>query len=558
MRTSLNLKTEILSSYPTVNSTDKASTTDQGSDIKQSHPQPIENLHFVLGIDDALAKEFYFQLEDLNAQKFLAYPWFKERGLVINALTAHVIHPGVIELIQYLLTKIPNTTISFYSSGAEERNKPFVEELIKKAFPQNFNEIMQKILILSRKDCPDGRDVSQDVMFQGNKKKDLRKVLKANDSLSNVILIADDPSWAYPGQEKNILVTPSNSRFHPYNQSNILHEDDFIEANHVFHMIGMLKFALKNRTGSLTETLFSLQYDLNNSRFYSTSMFTSKKYNKQFLIDGLNELKTINPKIEFYGNIATINKYLSINATQNAADNSTSKTPGAPAIHGGSSFANILSKLHVEDDKTATIMKSTDAKSILSEDIKLNPEQKLLKTIINEIEDLSDRTWVSFKSIDFKSMPNFKRFYNETSNLQLSLARFDNSQITKQNLYDALLENWFEKSLAKRLSDGTMPSNGSDPMSFYFEFAGSLAEAMLREDISVINKDKVEIWKTYFTDNSNPDLVDARNACPLVLNDKGYIFIHPLLREYFCVRQVANVEYKPTPYMHDFEPRNIP
>src|SRR3990167_9685619 len=90
----------------------------------------MSHVHLVIDIDHTLACAF----ESTKALKsaLVVNPhlhYFLENNLIIDALMPHLLHPGVIEFIQYIF-KIPHISLSFFSSAFEERNVIFVRELL--------------------------------------------------------------------------------------------------------------------------------------------------------------------------------------------------------------------------------------------------------------------------------------------------------------------------------------------------------------------------------------------------------------------------------------------
>lgn len=243
-------------------------------------------LHFVLDIDDTLARCLENKsIDDLvKTRPYLA--WFINRNLIIDAVHPHLLHPGSIEFIQFLF-QIPNVRISFFSSGSEERNSQFVENFLKRAFPSHYDSLKYLVKIFSKENLVYPKDKGQEHLF-GQYKKDLNVVLRPDDSLDRTFLIDDDPSYIAVGQEKNLLFSCCSSSFDMPD----LNEETCYQANHLFYMTGLLKAMLSQ------DTLKPIDY------LYLMHPQTQKKLtyypNPQFFLDGLKELKKFNKDLDFY------------------------------------------------------------------------------------------------------------------------------------------------------------------------------------------------------------------------------------------------------------------
>ena len=125
------------------------------------------NVNLFLDIDEVLTCTHALNYEQLA--------FFKSEGAIITALKTHYIFPGVIEFIRFVF-KIPNTRVSFFSSGLEKRNRAFVPELLKLAFPNS----QPQADVFSRQHLTHGQ-------------KDLSPHLKPEDHIENAVLIDDNP-----------------------------------------------------------------------------------------------------------------------------------------------------------------------------------------------------------------------------------------------------------------------------------------------------------------------------------------------------------------------------
>jgi len=270
----------------------------------------LEKFHFVLDIDDTLATGFNCNREDLN-KRFFALEWFKQRDLVIDAYWLHILHPGAVEFVKWLITKFPGSSLSFMSKGDEERNKLLVAEIIKKAFPEKYADIIKNISIFSRQHIVKHDGTPQQSIFNGNMKKDLRLVLKPTETINNVVLIDDDPTYTTHGQEKNLLRFTCRSIFEKIDED-LMNKNDFFNANHIFYIVGLLNDAVSKTKESLADTLFELQCES------SSSEIEYKPMHKQYYLDGLKELKKVSKdsNFGFYGNELSIDYYFQLKSKE--------------------------------------------------------------------------------------------------------------------------------------------------------------------------------------------------------------------------------------------------
>jgi hypothetical protein len=274
--------------------------------LKKSFPE----IHIILDIDDTLANGY----QQENIQKVLQrYPDLQPllgAKLFINAVYPHFVHPGAIELVQWIL-RIPNVKLSFFSSAIEERNTAFVQELLLRALGNGFNDIKEAVSIYSRqhlvsieiKETKNQFEIFE--IYHGAKKKDLRKILKVG-SLDHVILVDDDPTYIFPGQEKNVFVVPGTDDtafrrfFHPESYDFPYSIDySLLLMNHIFYIAGMLSKVFSMQSNCIADNLFSLQYEPvgNGAYKWNRDLFSEHQY----YLDGLSELQKVNPNLEFYG-----------------------------------------------------------------------------------------------------------------------------------------------------------------------------------------------------------------------------------------------------------------
>lgn len=227
---------------------------------------------------------------------------FTKHGLCIEAHeTPHLIHPGALEFIK-LLFSTPNIRVAFFSSAIKKRNEEVVPKLLKLALGEiEYKKIMAKggVKIASQDDLVPGSDQSKLVSlfgswFSGNQKKDLNKIVKTPEELSNTVFIEDDPSYIMQG--KNLLhvdTTHGSLHFHLAKKCKKL-SDKALSVNHVFYATGLLLAAIKKSTTdkiSLSEALYAIQ-----PKVMATDTTAAKL---EYYHLGLQELRKINPTLDF-------------------------------------------------------------------------------------------------------------------------------------------------------------------------------------------------------------------------------------------------------------------
>lgn len=145
--------------------------------------------------------------------------YFLRKGAVLTVDTTHYIFPGVIECMQ-LLYSTPNVRVSFFSSAKEDRNVPFVKQLLLTALgKERYAEVADSVQILSRKHLASSSQKDKKEQIKkysvqwGKKKKDISPLVRSEDSIKDAIIIDDNSSYIFPGQEANFLVSPEMDEY---------------------------------------------------------------------------------------------------------------------------------------------------------------------------------------------------------------------------------------------------------------------------------------------------------------------------------------------------------
>ena len=118
-------------------------------------------------------------------------------------------------------------------------------------------------------------------------------------------------------------------------------------------------------------------------------------------------------------------------------------------------------------------------------------------------------------------------------------------KMMQADLYDAFMENWFQREEDKLVVKGQLPADGHDIKDDYWEFAKTLGSAMHEAKVcqvyyaptrSLFSNNRASgvnsPWAMFFS--SDPNMVAARKACPLrKVGPQQWAFIHATFVNYF-------------------------
>lgn len=122
-------------------------------------------------------------------------------------------------------------------------------------------------------------------------------------------------------------------------------------------------------------------------------------------------------------------------------------------------------------------------------------------------------------------------------------------KMLQASLYDAFVENWFQREENKLLIKGQLPEDGHDIKEDFWEFGKALASEMHKQKQYQVyyaptksifgNKSasgKKSPWADYFS-NDNPAVVAARKACLLKkVGPQQWAFFHATFVDYFATK----------------------
>ncbi|MEA2060336.1 MAG: hypothetical protein U9P10_07500 [Thermodesulfobacteriota bacterium] len=254
----------------------------------------------------------------------------------------NVLTPGCIEFFRFLF-EYDYIRPAFFSSGIRARNIDLAEKIVQTAIDAGGDpEWMNRYDVYSREDCFDTemlhysidkeiRRKFQPKHFFGNYKKDLRMIYYGREKyhvlheqvfkdvsvllpdhekdkplLENLVLVEEDPSYLFPGQEKNMLLCPTYNHPYPYlinhhGEDTPCDPDDYMDqfksSNTIFYATGVLNRALERHVSEglpITEILWQEQGSLwiDRNRY-------KERYPIHFFTKGRDILRKYNPELNF-------------------------------------------------------------------------------------------------------------------------------------------------------------------------------------------------------------------------------------------------------------------
>ncbi|SLM31843.1 hypothetical protein MTBBW1_450014 [Desulfamplus magnetovallimortis] len=300
-----------------------------------------------IDIDDFLTT---METSELHKKEWLDPVHHSEKHFVMAEFTHHdrdhkvenLLTPGCIEFFQFLFD-YDFIRPAFFSSGIRARNIDLAKKIVQTAIDAGGDSSwMDRYDVYSREDCFDTERLKYDIdeeirrkfqpeHFFGNYKKDLRMIYYGREKyhelcekafedpsvllpdhekdepiLRNLVMVEEDSSYLFPGQEKNMLLCPTY--FHPYTYL-INHQgedtphdpddwrDKFKGANTIFYAAGVLNHAIERHCREklpITEILWQEQ---------GTLWVGRKRYQEWFPIHfftkGRDVLRKYNPKLNF-------------------------------------------------------------------------------------------------------------------------------------------------------------------------------------------------------------------------------------------------------------------
>lgn len=254
----------------------------------------------------------------------------------------NVLTPGCIEFFCFLFEQ-EDVRPAFFSAGLRARNLDLAEKVVQMAIDAGGDpQWKNRYDVYSREDCFDTerihfrsdreiRDQFQPEHYFGNFKKDLRMIHYGRETyqkmveetfrdpaillpnpekdaamLANLILVEEDASYLFPGQEKNMLLCPTYRHPHPYV---VNYEGDdpppipdnyqggqFKAANTIFYATGVLAhiFERLSEKKRLPDILWQEQGCL----WFDPKRY-KERYPMHFFTEGRNILRRYNKQLNF-------------------------------------------------------------------------------------------------------------------------------------------------------------------------------------------------------------------------------------------------------------------
>jgi hypothetical protein len=298
--------------------------------------QKQEIITVAMDIDDFITTMNIKHLEDRDALDPIHYKkeyfikinfdYHQENHSVENLLT-----PGCADFFRFLFDH-KNIRPAFFSAGLRVRNMTLASQIVQMLVETGGDPgWMDRYEVYSREDCFDTTYIRDDDQFQpknffGNYKKDLRIIyygeekykevfsdLKSmypnkerdDEILKNIILIEEDSSYLFAGQEKNMLLSPTFYHSKPYvnyQGEDVPFEADnsinsFKSANTIFYAAGVMNRTLE-RFSSENLSVPEILWEEQGTRWYDRKS-DIERFPAHFFTEGREVLRKYNPDLNF-------------------------------------------------------------------------------------------------------------------------------------------------------------------------------------------------------------------------------------------------------------------
>ncbi|MEM7494844.1 MAG: hypothetical protein AAF471_01610 [Myxococcota bacterium] len=287
---------------------------------KRENPQ----ITGALDIDLTLAKPLAsYDKENVVKQYGQA---FVDRHLLTACERPHLLYAGTYELFQALWDQ--EIRIVIFSTGIQERNDELTDKIVRRAFPDRYDEVRPKIRVCSREHCVDTENMRRRCeeecetylprmrhFYWGNRKKDLRFIVEKPRDLWWTVLVDDDPSYVTRWQEKNFLSVPGSyglqdSKYVAYDHPSVQEtaakgkaEGSFCEFYQLFYAYGLLQASIKMMRESewltLVECLYKLQVKQADYSKFDDCFIYEAATQFRYYEEGLKALRVYNPDLKF-------------------------------------------------------------------------------------------------------------------------------------------------------------------------------------------------------------------------------------------------------------------
>ena len=255
----------------------------------------------------------------------------------------NVLVPGCVELFRFLFERA-DVRPAFFSAGIRARNLALGRRVVQMAVDGGGDPAwLNRYAVYSREDCFDTERLAhylddevrkrfQPPLFFGNYKKDLRMIHHGREAyhamhlqtlhepavllpdpeqdeklLENLVLVEEDASYLFPGQEKNMLLCPTYGHAGPFmvnyhgedtpSECKTSYRNDFKCANTIFYAAGVLSRAFERHEAEglpIPEILWQEQGHL-----WANRDAYDKRFPVEFFTKGREVLRRYNPDLNF-------------------------------------------------------------------------------------------------------------------------------------------------------------------------------------------------------------------------------------------------------------------
>jgi hypothetical protein len=251
----------------------------------------------------------------MTSDLIACYEYAVNQDLIIDAHFIHTLHPGVIELIEFIISHPRVYASSIFSFCHKIRNEPFAKELYSRVLDMGYADYHPAEVFNVEHLSTYHASITEQQHHQFDfpikhyyapERKSLGRLQQIDDP-ELCILIEDNNYSIAPGEEKNALLTcgADMTDFECIRQklqgNGTLDSEamkSLLRVNHIFYVAGLLHRALQQ--ANPTQYLFSMQFESLGLDQYHWKHDLPYK-NLEIYLEGLAELQKINPALKFHG-----------------------------------------------------------------------------------------------------------------------------------------------------------------------------------------------------------------------------------------------------------------
>lgn len=256
-------------------------------------------INFVFDIDDTLALSFYPGEWDQETREIVEVygAKFLEKHTAWAIGYPHFVFPGIPTLLRWLHEL--GHRLAMFSSGIQERNDEFADNLVPIAFGEQATKVRPCIKIFSRQHCFNtyrtrNQFECQPVFF-GNYKKVLSGLVVPPEELPWTFLIDDNRGYMAIGEEYNYIRVETGGWLRPLSAKSF---QEYAYLYKAFYLAGLFK-AIFDRIEAEHVTAIEaakfIQIDSSRQKFNRLFYYHSTINNIVFYEDGEQILSAIDP-----------------------------------------------------------------------------------------------------------------------------------------------------------------------------------------------------------------------------------------------------------------------